>query len=136
MPEYATPDDLTDPPEDAAAQIRLASALVDDATLTAFYTVDTEGVPTDEGIRARFKDAVIAQLGYWKKLEIDPVLGDAGVSEEKRVSTKAIGGASISYESRFAQRNMNDRLAALGTLCPEGIAVLGYLAHGRVIVRG
>ncbi|MDN5588199.1 MAG: hypothetical protein L0G69_16730, partial [Brevibacterium sp.] len=66
MPEYATPDDLTDPPEDAAAQIRLASALVDDATLTAFYTVDADGMPIDEDVAARFKAAVIAQLGYWK----------------------------------------------------------------------
>lgn len=136
MPAYATPDDLTDPPEDAEAQIRLASALVDDATLTAFYTVDAHGLPTDDDVLSRFKDAVLAQLGYWKQLEINPALGDAGVTDEKRVSTKAIGGASISYEFRFAQRNMNDRLAALGALCPEGIAVLGYLAHGRVIVRG
>lgn len=136
MPSYATLADLTDPPEDAEAQIRLASALVDDATLTAFYTVDAHGMPTNEDVASRFKAAVVAQIGYWAKLELDPLLGDTGVSNEKRVSTKAIAGASVSYEFRFAQRNMNDRLAALGTLCPEGIAVLGYLAHGRVVVHG
>ena len=36
MPIYATPDDLTDPPENAEDVILLASALVTEATMTAF----------------------------------------------------------------------------------------------------
>ncbi|MGO3179488.1 MAG: hypothetical protein ACTIJR_07980 [Brevibacterium linens] len=136
MPVYATADDFTDPPENITTQIMLASSLVDDATMTAFYTVDAEGVPTNEDIRSRFKAAVIAQVGYWAELGINPAVGPAGVTGEKQASTKTIGSASISYEFRVTQHNVNDRLATLYTLCPEGVAVLGSLARGPVVVRG
>lgn len=136
MPVYATPDDLTDPPENALSQLRLASALVDDATLTAFYRTDADGMPIDEDIRELFKAATIAQVEYWAVLDVNPAHGAAGITEEARASTKQIGSASISYEFRFAQQNLRDRLASLNTLGPEALAILGHLAHGRVIVRG
>lgn len=136
MPVYATPDDFTNPPDNIVSQIRLASRLVETATLTAFYTVDAEGVPTNDDVRGRFKAAVIAQVGYWAELGVNPVLGAAGITEEGRASTKQIGSASISYEFRFAQQNLRDRLASLDALGPEAIAVLGHLAHGPVMTRG
>lgn len=134
MPEYATPDDLTDPPENAESQIRLASSLVDDATLTAFYTVDAEGLPINEDIRARFKAAVVAQVGYWSELGVNPALGVAGITSERVATSKSIAGASISYES--GERSSLEKSNALTALGPEAIAVLGYLVRGPVIVRG
>ena len=136
MPVYAAPEDFTDPPENIDTMIVLASRLVEDATLTAFYTVDADGVPTNDDIRARFKAATIAQVNYWQDLGIQPGQGAAGITEEGRASTKQIGSASISYEFRFAQQNLRDRLEALTTLGPEALAILGHSAHGRVIVRG
>lgn len=134
MPVYAIPADLTDPPENAESQIRLASSLVDDATLTAFYTVDAEGLPIDEDIRSRFKAAVVAQVGYWAELGINPALGVAGVSSERVATSKSIAGASISYES--GERSSLEKSNALTVLGPEAIAVLGYLVRGPVMVRG
>lgn len=136
MPVYATPDDLTDPPDNAESQLRLASRLVEDATLTAFYRTDAGGLPVDEDVRELFKAATIAQVEYWAALDINPALGAAGITESGRVSTKSIGSASVSYEFRFAQQNMKDRLASLTVLGPEALSILGHLAHGRVIVRG
>lgn len=136
MPVYATPDDLTNPPDNAVSQLRLASSLVDDATLTAFYRTDADGMPIDEDIRDLFKAATIAQVEYWASLNIDPAEGASGITEKGRASTKQIGSASISYEFRFAQQNLRDRLASLTVLGPESLAILGTLAHGRVIVRG
>lgn len=134
MPVYATRADLTDPPENAESQIRLASSLVDDATLTAFYTVDAEGMPINEDIRSRFKDAVVAQVGYWSELGVNPALGAAGISQERNVTSKSIGSASLSYES--SERSTLERYNTLSTLGPDAIAVLGHLVHGPVIVRG
>ena len=136
MPVYAAPEDFTDPPENIDTMIVLASRLVEDATLTAFYTVDADCVPTNDDIRARFKAATVAQVNYWQELGIKPGQGAAGITEEGRVSTKSIGSESVSYEFRNAQQNMNDRLAALTNLGPEALAILGHLAHGRVMIRG
>ncbi|MGO2813380.1 MAG: hypothetical protein ACTIBG_18130 [Brevibacterium aurantiacum] len=134
MPVYAIPADLTDPPENAESQIRLASSLVDDATLTAFYTVDAEGLPINEDIRTRFKAAVVAQVGYWIELGINPALGVAGITSERVATSKSIAGASISYES--GERSSLEKSNALTVLGPEAIAVLGYLVRGPVMVRG
>ncbi|TSI11968.1 hypothetical protein [Brevibacterium aurantiacum] len=134
MPVYAEPSDLTNAPDNAISQIRLASSLVDDATLTAFYTVDAEGMPINEDIRARFKAAVVAQVSYWAELGINPALGVAGITSERVATSKSIAGASISYES--GERSSLEKSNALTVLGPEAIAVLGYLVRGPVIVRG
>ncbi|WP_181276004.1 hypothetical protein [Brevibacterium oceani] len=134
MPVYATAADFTDPPENIESQIRLASSLVDDATMTAFYSVDATGVPTNEDIRARFKAAVVAQVGYWAELGINPVLGVAGIDSEKVATSKSIGGASISYES--GERASLAKSNALGVLGPDALTVLGHLIKGPVVVRG
>ena len=134
MPVYATPADFTDPPENIDTQIRIASSLVDDATLTAFYSVDADGVPTNDDIRARFKAAVVAQVGFWAELGINPALGVAGIASEKVATSKSIGGASISYES--GERSSLAKSNALSVLGPEALAVLGHLIKGPVVVRG
>ena len=134
MPIYATPDDLTDPPENAEDVILLASALVTEATMTAFYSVDAEGVPTDEDTRTRFKAATIAQANHWTGLGIDPTQGAAGVTGQRQATSKSIGSASISYEA--GETAAQDRLAALHTLAPMAVAILGHLTKCPVIVHG
>lgn len=134
MPVYATAADFTDPPENITTQIMLASSLVDDATMTAFYSVDAEGMPTNEDIRSRFKAAVVAQVGYWAELGINPAIGVAGIASERVATSKSIGGASISYES--GERSSLAKSNALNVLGPEALAVLGHLIKGPVIVRG
>lgn len=134
MPVYATADDFTDPPENITTQIMLASSLVDDATMTAFYSVDAEGVPTNDDIRARFKAAVVAQVGFWAELGINPILGVAGIASEKVATSKSIGGASISYES--GERSSLAKSNALNVLGPAALTVLGHLIKGPVVVRG
>lgn len=134
MPVYATADDFTDPPENIESQIRIASSLVDDATLTAFYSVDAEGVPTNEDIRARFKAAVVAQVGFWAELGINPVLGVTGVESERVASSKSIGSASITLES--SERSSLAKSNALIVLGPDPLSILGQLIKGPVIVRG
>lgn len=134
MPVYATKDDFTDPPENIESQIRLASSLVDDATMTAFYSVDADGVPTNEDIRARFKAAVVAQVGFWAELGINPVLGVTGVESERVASSKSIGSASITLES--SERSSLAKSNALTVLGPDPLSILGHLIKGPVIVRG
>lgn len=134
MPVYAAPEDFFDPPESVESQIRLASRLVEDATVTAFYRADADGMPVDEDVRDLFKAATIAQVEYWARLDIDPAQGEAGVTQKREVSSKSIGSASLAYES--SERSMSDRLASLTTLGPDALAILGSLARGRVIVRG
>ena len=134
MPVYAAPEDFTDPPENIESQICLASALVEDATLTAFYSVDADGVPTNEDIRARFKAAVVAQVGFWAELGINPVLGVTGIESERVASSKSIGSASITLES--SERSSLAKSNALTVLGPDAISVLGHLIKGMVIVRG
>ena len=134
MPTYATPDDLTDPPANADHMLILASALVTEATMTAFYSVDAEGVPTDEDTRTRFKAATVAQVNHWTSLGIDPTQGAAGVTGQRQATSKSIGSASISYEA--GETAAQDRLAALHTIAPMSVAILDHLARGPVIVHG
>lgn len=134
MPIYATPDDLNDPPENAETYLILASVLVTEATMTAFYAVDAEGVPTDEDTRTRFKAATVAQVNHWTGLGIDPTQGAAGITAERRATSKSIGSASVSYEA--AETEVQDRMAALHTLAPMAVAILDHLARGPVIVHG
>lgn len=134
MPVYATPDDLDEPPKNAQSQIRIASSLVDDATFTAFYSVDAEGMPTNEDIKARFKDAVVAQVAYWSELGVNPALGIAGVQTERVATSKSIGSASISYED--SERSSLAKSNALNVLSPDALAALGHLVKGPVVVRG
>lgn len=137
MPVYADPDDLgKDPPEQAGVWLLLASRVIEHATLTAIYSTDTDGLPTDAGLRELFRAATVAQVAYWQSLDIDPTRGEAGLTDEVRVSTKSIGSASVSYDFRGMQDNVAARVAALNALAPEAAALLDSLPRGPVIVHG
>ncbi|MGP5484576.1 hypothetical protein ACTXMZ_16500 [Brachybacterium alimentarium] len=134
MPVYASPTDLPEGVEASEAELLLASALVDEAALTARYRVDDEGLPVDPSILARFRAATVAQVTYWHELGIDPVQGAAGVVSQRQASSKSIGSASVAYESGEARTQA--RVDALRALGPAAAAALGALTRGPVIVRG
>lgn len=105
-PIYATPaqlaayldPDATEPPTPPLATVllRSASALVRDATKTALYNVDrATGLPTDQGILSMLADATCEQAAAWSVNGIDPRKGAGQV--QRRVASKALGGASVSY---------------------------------------
>lgn len=134
MPVYASPADLPDGVEASETVLLLASALVDEATLTARYQVDDEGLPVDPGILSLFRAATIAQASYWHELGVDPVQGAAGVVSQRQASSKSIGSASVAYESGEARNQA--RVEALRSLGPAATAALGSLTRGPVIVHG
>lgn len=133
---YATPEDLQNPPENAADMLLIASLLVRRHTVTAFYRTDEMGMPRDEGMRALFRAATVAQVEFWVAHDIDPVRGAIGITGSTQVSSKSIGSASVSYDSSATERNVADRLASLDCLCPTAAAILDGLPRGPVIIHG
>lgn len=136
MPRYATPTDLPDGVENPDTQILLASAVVREATLTAIYAIDSDGVPSDPDLAALFKAATVAQVAYWQALGIDPAEGDSGAATGGVASSKSIGSASISHDSRTVADVADARRSALRSLGPEAAAILAALPHGAVRVYG
>ena len=126
---YATPADLTawttEPaPVNAVGLLRSASTLVEKATITAVYRVDTNGMPLDPRIRSTFKDATCEQAAFWATNNIDPAKGDLAIQSEKIASSKSISGASISYDTNDATVAKQARIMALTHLCETAWAIL------------
>ena len=136
MAVYATPAELPDGVDDPETLLELASRLVDDATLTARYAVDAEGLPESASIRQLFRAATIAQVRFWHANGLDPAQGVVGATSERRAASKSIGSASVSYDSAAAQQSTAARVEALTTLAPAARATLGHLLSGPVIIYG
>ncbi|GAB2457572.1 hypothetical protein [Xylanimonas ulmi] len=102
MPVYANPTDLTEGqwlpevPDNAAALLRAASALLRRATNAAIYPVDDEYRPTDPALIDGFRDIVCAQVAAWVGAGIDPVAVQTGAAGGV-VASKGMGGKSISF---------------------------------------
>jgi len=105
MPVYATAAELAtymepDAPEPPAVPratvlLRAASELVLDATAAAVYVTDSDGMPTELHTLTAFKAATMEQASAWAAHGIDPRKGAAGVG--RRVASKGLGGATVSY---------------------------------------
>lgn len=139
MRVYATEDDLTEwatePIDHATALLRAASALIDDATLTAVYDVQADGMPDDPDTRDAFRDAACAQAATWAALGIDPRLGPAGATGKHTVTGKTLGKASLTYSA--SERSGDDLATAVTTLTPQAVSILrGALPHHWIGVRG
>lgn len=73
---YATVEDLgaflgSEPPSGAQKMLQDASDLLDDALISAYYTTDAEGAPTDPVVMAGFKRAVCQQVEWWTNNGVD-----------------------------------------------------------------
>lgn len=98
MLTYATPEQLAAAPwnvqaDNADALIRSASLLVSRATRLAVYDVDEQGMPVPGPVADAMRDATLAQATAWHRTGYDPVRRQG----PRRVASKSIGGASISY---------------------------------------
>lgn len=137
MPVYATQEDLPesfDPPDNVDDLLELASGLVDTLLLTSVYSVDSEGLPTDEELRNTFRRAVVAQVKTWTALGLDPTLGAAGVNQKSQVSSKSLGTGSIAYQS--SSRAEDDQVQALGLSVFVQAMLDAALHKSRIEVRG
>lgn len=122
---YATTVDLqgwtgATPPANAEAQLRTASLMVREATMTSYYAVDGTGVPTDATILQAFKDACCAQAAALSAAGIDPLGG--GVIKSGVASQKAVGSARIDYADAAAAAA--SRAGLVGSLCTEAHRIL------------
>ena len=129
MRSYATESDLSqwmapEPvPANAAGLLRSATNLIRHETRLARYPVHG-GQPTEPDIREAFKDATTEQARYWAANGLDPAAGTLTEETGKVVSSKAIKGASVSYDTAAAAQAKQARLDALSTLAPEAWQIL------------
>lgn len=136
MPLYATPEDLPVGTEAPETKILLASAVIREATITAWYATGDDGLPTDPALAALFKAATVAQIAYWTALGLDPAKGSADAAVGRVAAAKSIGSASVSYDSGAVASQADARRSALSTPGPEAAAILAALPRGAVHVYG
>lgn len=94
---YATTIELAEylraaPPLDAEDRLRRASAKVDEALLCAVYTVDDDGMPTDDKIVKGLMLATCAVVKWWESI------GEDGSGASGQVQSASIAGVSLGYK--------------------------------------
>lgn len=126
MPVYATSDDLSawtgsPAPTNAAGLLRTASFAVQEATETAFYQVDVNGLPIDSNVLAAFRDATCAQASAMTTQGVDPLAGGTYTSDGVEQSV-GIGSARIQFADAADAIWASQQL--LQGLCPEAQRIL------------
>lgn len=126
MLTYATSSDLLNwsggtAPTNADQLLRTASILVRKATITATYTVDTAGLPTDADVLQAFKDATCAHAAAMAAALIDPLAGGATTTAGTKAAKK-VGTASIEYAG--TQQAAAARALLAVELAPEALDIL------------
>lgn len=134
---YLDPDLGTEapPPLLATVRLRAASALVREATVTARYAADADGLPIDPSTRAAMRDATLEHAQALVLHDIDPRMG-AG-SLKATVASKSLAGASVSYQQNGAAQAALATLAGGRELVPSAWQILADadLITGDVSVR-
>lgn len=129
---YATIDDLADEPwlltiaaEQAGPQLRIASAMVREATMTARYATDERGAPAHGPVLAAFRNATCAQVAAWTASGIDPQAGAAQAAAAP-VASKRLGSAQLTYDTSGAASvtALAARGRAATSLCREAVLIL------------
>lgn len=97
---YATTADLARWPgavlfEGAGGVLAEASRALDGTLLGACYATDADGYPTEQRIRAAFRDAVCAQVAYWREIG-----DDTGSGAAEQWASIGIGSVQLSRASR------------------------------------
>lgn len=126
---YATIRDLEawtgrNPPGNAGSLLRSASVLVEDATLTAVYSTDKDGMPRNPNIAKTFRDATCEQVRFWADNGLDPQADTLTVSTQAGVSAKTISGAQISYDSSDLAKVRQAKLNSLQALSLDAARIL------------
>lgn len=124
---YATADQLEtwmgEPPEPAPAKLtamlREASGLVGTACQCDIYDTLPNGKPSDDDLSEAMQEATCAQVHAWLASGDDPIKGAGG--QEPRLTTTAIDGASLSYDTYLTAP---DRMNALKFLAPGALRIL------------
>lgn len=117
-PVYATVDDFAqwmdaDLPANGRAFLRSASIAVRDYTATAWYSVNTDGTPSDATFAATFRDATCAQAAFLVGVGYDPLSGTVAPVE----SDAGVGSARVNYaDGALAAARI---YAGVHGLCPE-----------------
>lgn len=120
---YIEPDVQNPPvPDKAVVRLRAASGLVSDHIAGAIYATDTEGLPTDPVKLAAVRDATLEHAQALVLNNIDPRIGSAGL--KPIVTTKALGGASVSYGQSAPVQQAVVALAEGRELVPSALAIL------------
>ena len=129
MRSYATESDLSwwmspEPvPGNTAGLLQYATILIRHETRRARYKTHG-GQPTEPDIREAFTDATTEQARYWAANGLDPAAGTLTEVSGKVVSSKAIKGASVSYDTASAAQTKQARVEALSTLAPGAWQIL------------
>lgn len=137
---YATTTDLVPAwlptaPANAAALLRRASNMVQEATLVDRYFVypipqgqtppatapagTATGAPSDPLIAQAFNDAVCQQVTEWVNASINP---DAGlVGQPEIIQSQMVPGGSVTYDTTESSAWL---AAAVHDLCPASVTIL------------
>ncbi|SLG40346.1 Uncharacterised protein [Mycobacteroides abscessus subsp. abscessus] len=132
---YATDADLLDGwltvlPDDAAALLRRASLLVDEAVRMDCYDTDAADAPTDPRVAAAFRDATCQQVVEWVAAGLDP---DAGaVGQAPQVVSQSTEGDSVTYAPRPTPAEI---AAATDYLCRASLLILRAAGLGSRVPR-
>jgi hypothetical protein len=125
-PMLAQPDDLaawmgdTPAPANATVLLREASRMVLEATSTAYYDTDTNGLATDTVTATALQQATCIQAAAWNAIGYDPLTGGVQVTAVK--VAKGIGSARIQYaDAAMAAQARSD---AINGLVPAAVQVL------------
>ena len=130
----ATTDELTTwmeapAPDNATVLLREASGLVSDACKCDIYDTQSNGKPSDPDLVEAMMEATCAQAEAWASAEMDPTKGPGG--QAPRLTTSAIDGASLSYDTYLTAPDRNDWVKYIA---PNALRVLRLagLASGQV----
>lgn len=134
---YAEPSDLVAwtgeaAPENAEVLLRSASILVRQATRSAVYATDTDGLPTDAAEAGAFLSATCAHAAALAGAGVDPL----AAGTEAGVSSTSIGSASVATLGYIGAEAAKLRLST--QLCPEALAILdaaGLLGQAPIVWR-
>jgi hypothetical protein len=118
--DYEQTPGVPDAPANIDAILIACTGLVQDATVTAIFAVDTDGNATDPVIAKALTAATVAQAAAWVKLGIDPAAG--GVVEAGAKSSKRLATAAITYAD--AADAAAARTAAHDSLVPAAVRIL------------
>jgi hypothetical protein len=110
-------------PSNIDAILRSCTTLVFDATKTAIYAVDANGLATDTVVKNALRDATCIQAQAWVSLGIDPAAGGA-MQTAKTAKRKKIGTAEVEYTEIELKAVTIARADAYSSLVPEAATYL------------